>query len=128
MSCSKQLSNMRLLSDFPASDPSCSSSQKRGERTLKSPVRTRREGFWSPAGGRNGTYDFTSVRPSVRPFFSETMRAIFLIFCTDLYFNKTKKVTFLFFPKKILIPRLRGINLQKSSFLAITSKRYVRFC
>ena len=42
----------------------------------------------------------SSVRPSVRSFFLETKHSIFLIFCTDLYNNETKKVTFLFFPKK----------------------------
>ena len=62
------------------------------------------------------------VRSSVRPaIFLKTTRSIFLIFCTDLYNNETKKVTFLFFLKKILIPRLRGLASKNELNLTVSS-------
>lgn len=45
ISCSIQLSNIKLLSDLPAGDSTCSSAQNSGERALKSPVKYMREGF-----------------------------------------------------------------------------------
>ena len=60
--------------------------------------------FWSPAGGRNGTYEITSVRPSAcYSFFSKTARTIFLKFGMKLPWDKCEKLTFLFFAKKFLI-------------------------
>ena len=128
----KAINFLKISLTYP---PNCAFSHSIYPNVFKNPrigIKESKIFFWSLDVSRRETLGFTLVRSSVRhSVFSTTALWIFLIFVMKLLWDICRKVTFLFFWKKFLIPQIKGLipkNGQKITFWPIISKRFYRIC